>query len=177
MLGQVARLRVALSLIAVVASGCFAPPKDPVVVVPGGAAPPALIETLPTAEPTDAPPKKLTAIPWETSEERARARARQRDLPLVVFLFAEWATPAAQMDRVTWADPRILERAASFVALRLDVSDADANAQAAADRFDLGMMPSTLIFDATGTEVARLQGFATADDVLEVLAPLTLRAP
>ena len=145
-------------------------------VVPGATEPPALVETIPTAEPEGAPPKKLTAIPWQTSEERARALAKKRAQPLVVFLFAAWATPAAQMDRVTWSDPGILERAGSFVALRLDVSDADENAQAAADRFELDMMPSTLVFDADGAEIGRFGGFASASDVLEVLRPITVRA-
>lgn len=73
------------------------------------------------------------------------------------------------MDRVTWSDARLLDRASSFVALRLDVSGADAQAQADADRYDIRTMPSTLIFDPDGDEVGRLEGFASADDVLGVL--------
>ncbi len=142
-------------------------------ILPGATEPPALVETTPTAEPTAAPAKKPAAIVWQTSEAHARLLARSRRLALVVFLYADWATPAVQMDRVTWSDPRLVAYASSFVALRLDVSDADENAQAAADRFELTMMPSTLIFDADGAEIGRLGGFASADDVLEVLGPIS----
>lgn len=160
---------------ALLLAACSAPAKETVVVLPAAADPPQLVETVPTAEPTAEPAKKPTAIAWQTSEEKARALAKSRRLALVVFVFAAWATPAVTMDRVTWSDARVLDRATSFVALRLDVSDADAQAQADADRHDIRTMPSTLIFDPDGTEIGRLEGFASAEDVLGVLdtvAPL-----
>lgn len=165
-------MRLPAIALALLLAGCSAPPKEAVVLLPGAAEPPALVETTPTVEPTATPEKKPTAIVWQSSEARARALAKSRRLALVVFLFADWATPALQMDRVTWADPRLVERASSFIALRLDVSGADAQAQADADRFELRTMPSTLIFDPDGAEVGRLEGFATADDVVGVLATI-----
>ncbi len=157
-------------------AGCSAPAQEPVVVISGATPSPTFVEATPTGEPAAAPAKKPTAITWQTSEARARALAKSRGLALVVFLFAAWATPAVSMDRVTWADARLVERSSSFVALRLDVSEADAQAQADADRFDLRTMPSTLIFDPDGAEVGRLEGFAGAADVLRVLDTIAPRA-
>jgi len=142
----------------------------PVVDVPGMSQPPTTIEAAPSAEATPAPPKKPSVLTWETSETAARARAKTRKMPLVVFLYAEWAAPAVRMDRTTWSDPRVLERVQSFVPLRLDVTNADANAQAEADRFDLSMMPSIVILDFGGRELARIDGFAGPDEVLAAMA-------
>lgn len=164
-------------LAALLLASCAAAPNEAVVSLPRAATdPPTLVEKTSTTEPTAAPAQKLTAIPWQLTETRARALAKSRNVALVVFLFADWSPPAVSMDRVTWGDARVLDRAGSFVALRLDVSDTSGQAQADADRFDLGMLPSTLIFDADGTEVGRVEGFATAEDVVTVLDSLAPRA-
>jgi len=138
--------------------------------VPGGEPAPAAIEVAPSGEPAADVRKKASAITWETSEVVARNRAKARKKPLVVFLYAAWATPAVRMDRTTWSDPRIIERAQSFVALRLDVTNADANAQADADRFDLSMMPSTVILDFEGRELTRLDGYSGPDEMLAAMS-------
>lgn len=141
----------------------------PVVAVAGSSEPPAILTPPPATAIAPADKAVPTAIAWQVSEVDARSRAKARRLPLVVFLFATWAVPAVRMDRVTWADPRVLARSLGFVALRLDVSEADANAQAQADHFDLRTMPSTILLDDGGREIARLEGFADADAVLAAL--------
>lgn len=175
MLGRqvAAPLLVALAL----APGCSAPAKEPVVVVPGGATSPALVELLPTAAPDDAPPpEKPTRLTWQTSLETARALAKKRRLPLVVFLIAEWTVPAVKMERTTWTDPEIVALADRFIALRVDLTDDGPNAQATADHFDVLMLPTVVVLDADGVEIGRLAGFASASDVLGVLGPITGRA-
>ena len=164
------KLLLASTLVALSAS-CGAPASDavPVVAVAGAADGPREVtpSDASSSEPKEAPAP--TKISWLTSEEEARAKAKARRLPLVVFLCAEWAVPAMKMDRETWTDPRILRRAPDFVALRLDVTDADANAQAQADHFDLQTMPSTIFLDDRGAEVVRLEGFADAEHVVAAL--------
>lgn len=143
---------------------------DPLVVaVAGSSEPPVVVTPKETATGVVSATPAPTAIAWQTSELEARHRAKARELPLA-FLFAEWAVPAVRMDRDTWTDPRIVARSRGFVALRLDVSDADANAQAEADHFDSKTMPSTILLDDAGRELGRLEGFASADDVLAALA-------
>jgi thiol:disulfide interchange protein DsbD len=141
----------------------------PVVAVAGSSEPPSILAPPPATAIAASTKSAPTAIAWLASEVDARRRAKARRVPLVVFLFATWAVPAVRMDRDTWTDPRILARSPGFVALRLDVSEADANAQAEADHFDLKTMPSTILLDDGGREIARLEGFADADAVLAAL--------
>lgn len=141
----------------------------PVVAVEGSSDGPRIVEPSGTTASAPVDAHVPTKITWLTSEDDARARAKARELPLVVFLFADWAVPAVKMDRDTWTDPRILKRARGFVALRLDVTDTDANAQAQADHFDLRTMPSTILLDDHGAEIVRLEGFADADAMVRAL--------
>lgn len=130
-----------------------------------------LVEAAPSASASGGAgePAPPGAIAWETSDAAARARAKTRGAPLMVFLYADWAAPALRMDRATWTDAAVIRRARSFIALRLDVSEADANAQVDADRYDLRTMPSIVFLDARGTEITRLEGYAGPEEVLAAM--------
>lgn len=158
-----------LVLIFTSALACGPPSNNiPVVTIAGSSEGPAIVTSSPSAVAAPAQPAP-TRIDWLTSEEDARKKAKARKLPLVVFLFASWAVPAARMQRETWVDPRITARSSDFVWLWLDVTDADANAQAMADHFDPNTMPSTIMLDDLGHEIGRAEGFAAADEILELL--------
>jgi thiol:disulfide interchange protein len=161
----------AIALLACALAACSAAPStgEPVVVLPGAPDPPAALTASPTATGAQPAAPRIASIPWETSEETARARAKARKLPIVVFLFAAWDTAAVQMDRTVWADRRVLDRSRNFVPLRLDLTNTDANAQAVADRYDLHVVPEVVILDDTGREVARIEGFTTVDKILSAL--------
>lgn len=157
-------------MLAASALACSAASNDvPTVKIGGASAPPVIVTASPSASAAATDRPGPTRIDWLTSEEDARSRAKARKLPLLVFLFATWAVPAARMERDVWTDPRIVARSSDFVALRLDVTEADANAQAQADHFDLNVMPSTILLDDLGHEIGRLEGFAGPDQVLGLL--------
>ncbi|MBK8251924.1 MAG: thioredoxin family protein [Polyangiaceae bacterium] len=109
-------------------------------------------------------------IQWETKAATALARAKQRGVPIVVFVCAEWAAAATKMDRVTWANADVIRESRSFVMLRLDVTNADANDDAAASRFDVKTMPEVLLLNDSGHEIQRVSGYAEPDSVLQAMA-------
>jgi len=124
-------------------------------------------------EPAPRPSARAPAaapIQWVTSEREARERARRNALPLLVWVRAEWAAAALQMERKTWVDPRVARAAAAFVALRLDVTDAEGDAELLAQRYAVDTTPATIVFDAAGRKVAVLRGFT---DVEALVAALT----
>jgi thiol:disulfide interchange protein len=147
-------------------AACGPSPSDATVHVAGAQAPPSIVEAASSGEPALGPSAPSAPIPWESSDAVARERAKLRGAPLLVFVFADWATAAVRMERTTFADPRVIQRARSFVALRLDVSKADANAQVEADGYDLRTMPSIVLLDHFGHEITRVEGYAGPDDVL-----------
>ena len=99
------------------------------------------------------------AIAWETSERDARERARRGGLPLVVFARASWSAGSLEMERKAWAEPRVVAAARGFVALWLDLSDGEGDAELYAQRYEISALPMTVLFDARGRKVAARPGW------------------
>ena len=152
-------------------AACAAPAPPPAVVEIGrqGAPPPAITSAV-TAS-TEPPQPIAPPIAWESSARDAEARARHARRPLLVWARAEWAVAAVRMERGTWADPRVARAARGFVALRLDLTDADsADAELTAQRFGITTMPMTMVIDAQGRTVRAIAGFAEPSAILAALA-------
>jgi thiol:disulfide interchange protein len=164
-LRQVAALSVAGAV-----AGCSAAVALPatVEIPPPSPAPPE-----PSASPGPAPPRapdRADDIAWESSEPAARARAERAGLPMIVWVRAEWAVPVIVMERSAWRDPRVVAAARRFVALRLDVTDAGAEAEAGAKRYDVTLVPMTVLIDAKGRRAATLPGMVDAETLAAALA-------
>jgi thioredoxin-like negative regulator of GroEL len=69
------------------------------------------------------------------------------------------------MESVTFADDRIVSATRDFVPLKVD---ADAN-EIFAETYRADILPTTLLLDAGGEEIARFTGFVGPDDLLETL--------
>jgi thiol:disulfide interchange protein len=157
----------ASAFLAVVAA-CAAPARVATVLIPPG--PPApVLDIVPS--PGGAATAKSAAGPieWETSEPLARERARRVGLPLLVWVRADWDAAGLEMERTTWLDPKVREAARPYVALRLDVSAAEGDAQRYAERYDVQRLPTILLFDARGQRVGALGGYQDAARVAEAL--------
>jgi len=88
---------------------------------------------------------------------------------MLVHLAADWSAASLAMAREVWSDPRIMFQRAPIVALRIDVTDDSSDAEIAALRFDARSIPTTIVFDGEGREVARIEGQATVDEVLAAI--------
>ncbi len=162
------RALIALGALAGLAA-CTPAPPPPTVVIPSGTPAPSMdVVTAPSSEPVRAS-KPAGPIAWETSEQAARERARRARLPLLVWVRADWAAPALEMERKTWTDPLVLEAARPFVALRLDVTSAEGDAERYAERYDVKGVPSTILFDARGRQVAAFYGMQRAAEMAAAL--------
>lgn len=160
-------------MFALAASACLvacaarAPEPAPVVLIPGGAS--AVVAV------GDPDPKGTASSPrlrpwvWETDEPRARARAAREGVPLVVHLSAAWSAASIAMAREVWSDPRIQLQRTPIVALRIDLTEETPDAESWAARYGVSSVPTTLVLDAEGHEVARLSGPCTVEEVLAAI--------
>jgi thiol:disulfide interchange protein len=134
-------------------------PRAPAVVV-GQGAPRASSGTTPAA-----PPK----IAWETSEPAARQRAMRAGMPMIVWGRADWAAAALEMERKVWTDPEVALAARPFVALRLDLTAAEGDAELYAQHYGIRAMPTTVLVDGSGVRAAVLEGHVDAAKLVAAL--------
>lgn len=103
----------------------------------------------------------------------ARMRAKKEQLPLVVYVRADWSAGALEMDRNVWSDPRILMGPHAVVSLRIDVTN-EADGELLAEEFRVQAVPTTIFFDADGHELARFDGVRSLAEVLDALRRIEL---
>jgi thiol:disulfide interchange protein DsbD len=150
------------------ASGASSSQPAPVVAIAGE--PGARSRPRPMNEEGAASGKRARRVlAWETDEPEARARARREGALLIVHLSAAWSAGARAMEREVWSDPRIASYAEPLVALRIDLTDAGPDAELWAERYGARAVPTTLVLDASGRELGRLEGPVSADEVLRAL--------
>ncbi len=183
MLGEVATLPLAILLsLALVASGmsCGTAPgvtspgasaASDLLVIPVDDSAPSLASVASASAPSSSPrsPPRTTAIAWLTSERDARDRARQQNVPLLVYVRASWAAPCIAMERDAWIDPRVVAAARRFVPLQLDVTDADENAELYAQRYGVDRLPEILVVDPAGRTLATSGARTSADSLAAFL--------
>jgi thiol:disulfide interchange protein DsbD len=152
---------------------CSPPPHSNGVTTIALGAPSADIANPPqtTADPASVAPKKERPRPiaWETSEPDARAKARREGRPMIVYLRAEWTVASLRMERDVWTDERVARAAREFIALKLDLSADDADAELFAERYGAEGIPATVVLNARGDRTAKLIGEVDAPAIIDAL--------
>lgn len=114
-------------------------------------------------------PPPLASIAWMASERDARDRARLQNLPLLVYVRADWCAPCIELERRVWLDARVLAEARRFVPLRLDVTDAEGNSELYAQRYGVRGIPEIIVVDPSGRTLARSAGAPSVDELVNLL--------
>jgi len=109
----------------------------------------------------------LNAQQWETDFDKAKARAAENDLPIVlVFQGSDWCAPCIRLDREVWATEAFRAYAEThFVMLKADFprrkqnalppAQAEANARLAELYNKNGIFPMVVVLDAQGNVKGR----------------------
>lgn len=115
--------------------------------------------------------KPTGSLRWEpTGIEKAESRALAAGQPMIVDFTAAWCGACKELDKHTFADPRVAAEAARFVAVKVDAThDDDPEVARVLARFAVRGLPTVLLFDAKGKEVRRFTDFVGPDDFLAAL--------
>lgn len=99
------------------------------------------------------------------------ARVKAAGKPVMLDFYADWCVSCKEMERFTFADPKVRAKLAGFTLLQADVTANSEDDKALLQRFKLFGPPGIIFFDATGQEIAglRVVGFQEATPFLQVL--------
>jgi thiol:disulfide interchange protein DsbD len=92
--------------------------------------------------------------------------------PVMLDFYADWCVSCKEMEKFTFADPRVRARFADMVLLQADVTANNADDKALLKRFNLFGPPGIIFFDRQGREISggRVIGYQDADKFLRSLA-------
>jgi thiol:disulfide interchange protein DsbD len=89
---------------------------------------------------------------------------------VMLDFYADWCVSCKEMERFTFADPKVRARLKDVLLLQADVTANSADDKALLARFKLFGPPGIIFFDKTGGEVAyRVVGYEATDKFLASL--------
>jgi thioredoxin-like negative regulator of GroEL len=99
----------------------------------------------------------------------ALKRAAEEEKVVFIDFFADWCGPCKEMDKTTFADEKVIEWLSKHtVPLKVD-TDRD---KATAQRYRVRVMPTLLFLRADGTELQRVEGLQTVDQLMALGADI-----
>lgn len=93
-------------------------------------------------------------VTWADDLTVALERAEKTGKPVLIDFYADWCSPCHVMEREIYAHPDSQPALGAFVPLKID---ADAN-ESLAIVHRVTMLPTTVVLDASGREIANLPG-------------------
>lgn len=121
---------------------------------------------------------EVRPLPFERVRSLAELDARigSAGRPVMLDFYADWCVSCKEMERFTFADPRVRARLSGWLLLQADVTANSAEDKALLAHFKLFGPPGIVFFDPSGREVpgVRVVGFQDADAFLSSLAATRL---
>ncbi len=95
-------------------------------------------------------------LAWLHSEDEALVKVQAEKRPLLVDFTADWCGACKEMAKETFGDPRVLQKAGHFVAVKIDATnDEDPKVVAVMEKYKVKGLPTVLIIDSEGKERRR----------------------
>jgi len=112
-------------------------------------------------------PLPESRIGWGHDWSAAVDQASQSGRPILVFATADWCPPCRSMKQGPLQRDAVVQRiAAGFVPVKADVSDDASPGAPIATRFAVQYIPTLIVTDAQGDELARVSGYLGDDQLL-----------
>ncbi len=110
-------------------------------------------------------------LEWTSNEPEARALAKAEHRPVIIDFGAEWCAACKELTLHTFADPRVREEAARFVAVQVDATNEDdPQVQVLKEKYRVVGLPTVVVIGGDGVERARFNEFVPAEAFLKAIS-------
>lgn len=106
---------------------------------------------------------------WLASEAEGRKKAAAERRPVMLDFTADWCTACQVLATKNLVDPRVVAEAQGFVAIKVDATKEDDEAEAILARYRVSSLPTLLFLDAQGNEKVRLVNPTETAEILDAL--------
>jgi thiol:disulfide interchange protein DsbD len=106
-------------------------------------------------------PTSGAAIRWERSFDEAIRKAQRSGKPIFVDFWADWCAWCHRLERTTYVDPAVVQKAQDFVAVRVNTEGSRREVEVAI-RYGVSSLPTIVFLSPQCRQVLRLNGFQGA---------------
>jgi thiol:disulfide interchange protein DsbD len=101
----------------------------------------------------------------DSSFQKAKGEKR-----IIIDFYADWCIPCKELDAETFIDQEVVKTSKDFVSFKADLTKSgDETTKKLTNDFNIKGVPTVLIFNAKGEEVARLTGFVNGAEFLKLM--------
>ena len=111
---------------------------------------------------------RAQSVRWYTNVEEASSAALESNKPMMVDFWADWCEACEVMEKEVYNDPRFVNEAPRFLAVRIDFE----KKQALARKYNVAALPTVIFTDSYGNELFRYRGFLDAKPLAELMRSL-----
>jgi thiol:disulfide interchange protein DsbD len=108
-------------------------------------------------------------ISWFSSDVLGFQEAMTTGKPVLVDFFAEWCPACHELDKKTWPDPEVQSLFKKVIPVKLDQTRNDEQTKSRMEKYGVLGMPTVILFDPSGKELDRFEGFHPPDAVISFL--------
>jgi thioredoxin 1 len=122
--------------------------------------------------------ENLNTIKWQKNLDQALEAAKKSNQLLILDFYADWCPPCNQMEKSTYSDSRVIEQLKNYIPVKIDIDKKpkpankyDGNARANGG----SGIPATIILDADGNQLAKVHGYQTPEELIELVKAAELK--
>jgi len=135
----------------------------------------ALLLVLPLLPP--APSSSSGTHGWHGELEAGLRDGGARNVPVLLDFRADWCVACVELEKRTWPDPDVERLLKQMAPVRLDVTRNSSADQEIQSRYSVRGLPTVILLDPQGKELARFVGFKGPADLVAWARPHVRPSP